>query len=244
MNKPTRIKRLYFDIETSPNIGYFWQAGYKLNIPTDNIIKERAIITICYKWEGQKDVYSLTWDKTQNDKGMLEKFVKVANEADELVGHNGDRFDLPWVRTRCLYHRIPMMPDYKSIDTLKVSRSKFRFNSNRLNYIAKYLNIGQKIHTSFDLWTKIVFNKDKQAMDKMVRYCKQDVRLLERVYKELEYYFNPKTHVGVLNNKPKSSCPRCGNDEYAIHQTIVSATGVKKYNVKCKGCHSYHTVKA
>ncbi len=240
----TKIKRLYFDIETSPNIGYFWQAGYKLNIPYDNIIKERAIITICYKWEGQRDVYHLTWDKTQSDKGMLEKFVKVANEADELVGHNGDRFDLPWVRTRCLYHRIPMMPDYKSIDTLKVSRSKFRFNSNRLNYIARYLNIGQKINTSFDLWTKIVFNKDKQAMDKMVKYCKQDVRLLEKVYKELEFYFNPKTHVGVLNNKPKSSCPRCGSEKNAIHQTIVSATGVKKYKVKCKDCHSYHTVNA
>ncbi len=240
----TKIKRLYFDIETSPNIGYFWQAGYKLNIPYDNIIKERAIITICYKWEGQRDVYHLTWDKTQSDKGMLEKFVKVANEADELVGHNGDRFDLPWVRTRCLYHRIPMMPDYKSIDTLKVSRSKFRFNSNRLNYIARYLNIGQKINTSFDLWTKIVFNKDKQAMDKMVKYCKQDVRLLEKVYKELEFYFNPKTHVGVLNNKPKSSCPRCGSEKNTIHQTIVSAAGVKKYKVKCKDCHSYHTVNA
>ena len=132
-------KRLFFDIETSPNIGFFWSAGYKLNIPYSNIIKERAIICICYKWEGDDKVYSLNWDNNQDDKKMLEKFMVVANEATELVGHNGDRFDLPWIRTRCLYHRIPVFPTYTTIDTLKHSRSKFRFNSNRLDYISLFL---------------------------------------------------------------------------------------------------------
>ena len=90
MNKK---KRLFFDIETSPNVGFFWQSGYKLNIPYTNIIKERAIICICYKWADEDKVYSLQWDKNQDDKTMLEKFMAVANEAHELVGHNGDRFD-------------------------------------------------------------------------------------------------------------------------------------------------------
>jgi hypothetical protein len=40
----TTPKRLFFDIETSPNIGLFWSAGFKLNIAPENIIKERAII--------------------------------------------------------------------------------------------------------------------------------------------------------------------------------------------------------
>ena len=48
--------RLFFDIETSPNIGFFWQSGYKLQVPYTNIIKERAIICICYKWENDKKV--------------------------------------------------------------------------------------------------------------------------------------------------------------------------------------------
>jgi len=76
-----KIKRLFFDIETSPNIGLFWTAGYKLNIGHDNIIKERAIICICYKWAGEKEVHSLTWDNKQNDKSLLEKFVKENNHA-------------------------------------------------------------------------------------------------------------------------------------------------------------------
>src|SRR6056297_181468 len=50
-------KRLYFDIETSPNVTLTWRTGYKLNIPHDNIMEERAIICICYKWEGSDEVY-------------------------------------------------------------------------------------------------------------------------------------------------------------------------------------------
>ncbi len=129
MNKK---KRLFFDIETSPNIGFFWQSGYKLNVPYTNIIKERAIICICYKWADEDKVYSLHWDKNQNDKSMLEKFMVVANEAHELVGHNGDRFDLPWIRTRCLFHGIPCFPNYTTLDTLKHARSKFRFRGRGL----------------------------------------------------------------------------------------------------------------
>ena len=56
---PEGFKRLFYDIETSPNIGFFWGAGYKVNISHDNIIKERAIICICYKWEGQDTVHSI-----------------------------------------------------------------------------------------------------------------------------------------------------------------------------------------
>jgi hypothetical protein len=65
-------KRLYFDIETSPNIGLFWSAGYKQKIDYSNIIKERAIICICYKWEDEKQVHSLNWDKNQSDKKLLQ----------------------------------------------------------------------------------------------------------------------------------------------------------------------------
>lgn len=54
------IKRLFFDIETSPNIGYFWRTGYNLSITPDCIINERKIICISYKWETEDKIYSLT----------------------------------------------------------------------------------------------------------------------------------------------------------------------------------------
>ena len=236
----TSRKRLYFDIETSPNIGLFWSAGYKQNIDYSNIIKERAIICICYKWEDDKEVYSLQWDKNQDDKKLLQEFVKVANQATELVGHNGDKFDLPWIRTRCVYHQIEMFPRYTTIDTLKVSRAKFRFNSNRLNYIAQYLGIGQKIKTEFNLWKDIVLNKDKTAMDKMIKYCKKDVILLEKVHKLLSVHIEAKSHYGVLFGQDRGSCPECGSDELIIKQRRTSASGLKKITYQCKVCNKYH----
>ena len=91
-NKTARV--LIYDLETSPNIGWFWRAGYKQNIQPNQIIKERAIICVSYKWLGEDQVYNLNWDKNQDDKFLIEQFVEVLNEADLIVAHNGDNFDL------------------------------------------------------------------------------------------------------------------------------------------------------
>ena len=91
------MNRLFWDIETSPNIGFFWRPGYKVSLTHDNIIKERAIICICYKWEKEKKVHSLVWDKGC-DKQICKEFMEVMEMADEMVAHNGDRFDLKWFR--------------------------------------------------------------------------------------------------------------------------------------------------
>jgi uncharacterized protein YprB with RNaseH-like and TPR domain len=235
-------KRLFFDIETSPNIGFFWQSGYKLNVPYSNIIKERAIICICYKWEDESKVYSLNWDENQDDKTMLEAFMAVANEAHEMVGHNGDRFDLPWIRTRCLFHRIPTFPTYVTIDTLKQARSKFRFNSNRLDYIANYLGVGGKTETGFDLWKDIVLKNDKTALKKMIEYCKNDVNILEKVYQALANYVPHRTHFGALLNDEKCSCPECGSTDLRFSQKRYTASGLARIQLQCNKCHKYHTV--
>jgi len=237
----TQRRRLFFDVEVSPNIGLFWEAGYKKNIDTSNIITERAIICICWKWEDEKEVQFVNWDSKQCDKALLQKFIKVINESDEAIGHNGDRFDLAWIRTRCLFHKIEMFPTYKTIDTLKVSRSKFKFNSNRLNYIAQFLGIGSKIKTDYNLWKDIVLHKCKKSMDKMIKYCQMDVILLEKVYKKLSGHIEPKTHYGVRFGQDRGSCPECGSDELIRAVTAITASGTKKVRYKCKTCNKYHT---
>ena len=237
----TKRKRLFFDIETSPNIGFFWESGYKKNIDYSNIIKERAVICICYKWEDEKDVHALQWDHKQNDKRMIEAFIKVANQADELVGHNGDRFDLAWIRTRCLFHGLSMFPNYTTIDTLKIARQKFKFNSNKLNYIADFLGIGQKIKTEFGLWRNIVLDKDPKAMADMIKYCKKDVVLLEKVYSHLKNHIEPKTHFGVVFGSSRRECPECGSDELYIHRRRILASGIAKIQYQCRTCMKHFT---
>ena len=230
--------RLYYDIEVSPNIGLFWQTGHKISVGYESIIKERAIICIAYKWEGQKKVYSLHWDNKQCDKKMLKEFAKVLNSADEVVGHNVDNFDTKWIRTRCLKHGISITPYITSIDTLKEAKKLFRFNSNRLDYISKFLGNSGKTSTGYDLWKGILLDKSKKDLDEMIRYCKNDVVILESVYNAMKPYVKSKSNRGdSIRN-----CPECNSDNVYVVRYRVSAAGSKSVQYQCQSCGRYHQV--
>lgn len=231
-----KIKRLFFDIETSPMTVYTWRVGWKLTIPTDNIIEDWKIICISWKWEGEDKVYNLTWDKERCDKKMLIDFIKVANSADEIIAHNGDRFDIKKLRTRCIFHRIPMFPKYRTLDTLKSAKSGFSFNSNRLDYIARFLGVGQKVeHEGFDMWVKCL-KGDKQALKDMVHYCDGDIVVLEDVWMVLQDYSKNKTHVGTHNGKLKASCPSCASEDVGLIKNNFTALGTIKRLLECNSC--------
>lgn len=225
-------KILIYDLETSPNIGWFWRAGYKQNIQPNQILKERAIICVSYKWLGEDQVYNLTWDKNQDDKFLIEQFVEVLNEADMIVAHNGERFDIKWFKTRALYHRIPTLPNYKQFDTLKVAKSKLYLNSNRLDYIAKFLGYEGKISTTPNLWHEVVTLNNRESLKDMLDYCDEDVRQLEKVYNELKYLDNPKFHAGVLDGKVKETSPINGNTNIKHVKSITTNSGTIKHIMK------------
>lgn len=243
MKTQTNKRRLFFDIETSPNVVLSWRTGYELSIPHDNILEERAIICICWKWEGEKEVHSLNWDKRHCDKKMLKKFAQIINSSDEAIGHNSDRYDLKWIKTRCLYHRIPMYPSYVTLDTLKVARNQFLFNSNKLDYIAKFLGFGGKMDTGgFDLWKAVVLDRCRKSLAKMVDYCKQDVVLLEKVYQELRTYAPHKFNYAVAYGGEKTDCPNCESEKTIVSKTRTTASGIIKKQLQCRDCGTYFTI--
>lgn len=234
------IKRLFFDIEVSPNIGFFWNPGYNITLDYNNIIHERAIICACYKWENESKVYSLTWDKSKNDKELLKKLSKVMLQADQIVAHNGDKFDQAWIRTRCLYHGVPIPPNFVSVDTLKAARSKFRFNSNRLDYIGKFLGLGKKSETGgFDLWKDITLKNNKKALKKMVEYCKNDVVLLQSIFQKLNPYIKSDIHV----SGEKENCPECNSSRVHNQGIRITASGLKQARKRCFDCGKWFQVK-
>lgn len=227
-------KILIYDIETSPNEGWFWRAGYKLNIDANQITKERAIICVSYKWLGEKEVYKLAWDEDQNDKFLVEQFIEVLNEADLIVAHNGDKFDLKWLKTRALVHRLhySMLPNYKQFDTLKVAKSKLYCNSNRLDYISKLLGFKGKIRTRYNLWNEVCVDNNRDSLNEMLEYCDEDVIQLEHVYKELRHLDNPRFHLGVLQGKTKQTSPVSGGKNLELVKTVASNRGSIKRIVK------------
>lgn len=237
------FRRMFFDIETSPNIGLFWKSGYRQTITPESIIKERAIICICWKWEGEKEVNYLTWDHDQDDKTMLEEFAQEIKKADEIVAHNGDRFDIKWFNTRCLYHRINILSKYKTLDTLKKSKQQFYFNSNKLDYIAKFLGVEGKTETGgLDLWKNILLYKDENSLIKIVKYCMNDVIILEKVYSTMKSYITGNSHVGVKQGEEKWSCPNCGSKNVHLENTTSTRMGTVQAVMGCSDCKSTYKV--
>ena len=238
------VRRLFFDIETSPNIVLSWRVGYKLNIDHSNLLEERGIICIGYKWQGDKKARVLQWDENQCDKALLAEFSEILGQADEIVGHNIDRFDLPWVKTRCIIHGLDPLPEVKTADTLQWARRRMYFNSNRLDYIAKILGFEGKIKTDFKLWKDIVLAKCPKAMAKMSKYCAWDVELLEKVWEKLATVSPVKTHAGVLNGHEKWTCPRCAGEDVKKVRRYVTAAGTMRFQMKCnaEGCGGFYNI--
>jgi len=235
------IKRMFLDIETCPNEGLFWETGYKITLTPDNITKERQIICVCWKWEGNKKLYSLDWGDEKCDKKMLQELIPELETADQIVAQNGDRFDLPWIRGRCFIHQIPCPPVFGTFDTLTAMRQKLNLNSNSLDYVSKVRGHGGKEKTEFEWWKKVM-EGDTKFLQKMVKYCKIDVIQLEKLYRDLEPYTTPKMHIGVLEGKPRWTCPYCGSTKVVSNGPATTATGMVRYRMKCKGCGGYYRI--
>jgi hypothetical protein len=232
-----KIKRLYLDIETAPNIVWTYAIGYKLNIGYEQIIKERSIVCCCYKWEGEDKVHVLRWSKNCSDRDIVSAIGKIIDKADEVVAHNGDRFDIKWLRTRALMHGVYFPARIKSIDTLKKARGGFLFNSNRLDYLSKITGGEGKLdYGGIKTLKKIYLENDRKALEDYIEYCKIDVLELERVYKVLHPYIVEQTHIGVLQGNEKYSCPKCGSNDAIAKAWRVSAAGVKRKRMRCKCC--------
>jgi len=240
LKKP--IKRLFYDIETSYAKGWFWRPSYNTRITYQQIIEHSKIICISWKWQGEDKIYNLKWDKDQCDKQMIYEFIKVLDKADEVVAHNGDRFDEKWIRKRAIYHRLPMRPNYRSLDTLKKAKAHFGFDSNRLDDLGDYLGVGRKLENEKGLWDKVVQFNNRKALQKMVDYCDVDVILLEDVYTVMMPYIKKNTNFAVLKGGNKFDCPECASPHTHLVKTYTTEAGTFKRVMECKSCDNNFSI--
>ena len=214
--KAARI--LLFDVETAPNKVYNWGL-YNQNIGKNQIIERGYMLCYCAKWIGSGEILSdAIWNypkdfrvRPRDDNNIAKSLWKLIDEADIVITHNGEKFDLKWINTIFLRAGLPPVSSYKSIDTLKHSRKNFYFVSHALENISQELDLGKKVETGgFDLWVKAMKGQ-KLACDRMVRYCKHDVRLLQRVYAEIRPYIRNHPNLNLYSGKTGQL--RCRNCE-------------------------------
>jgi len=239
--KKMPIKRLFFDIETGYHKVRMWRVGKVGWVNPEQIIEHKKIICISYKWQYDDEVHSL--DQRMGEKPMLKEFIKIMGDADEIIGHNGDRFDIKELRTRCIDHGVLMFPTYRTLDTLKKARQYFNFASNKLDYIGKYLNVGRKLdHEGLQMWIDIVEHNDEKALERMIKYCEQDVILLSDVYHVMSPYITHNNNFAVLTGGAKWDCPECGSDNVQMHHTYTTAMGIIRREMKCNNCKKQYKI--
>lgn len=194
---------LYFDLETSPILGYAWQMWEAKIL---SIERGTGLLAFAYKInDGKTRVVST---RTHTEREMVKLLWKLFNEADVLCAQNGDRFDVRKANMFFVKYKLRPPAPYKTVDTLKIARKSFKFDSNKLDNLAEFLLGERKLDTDFSLWLDCMAG-NKKALTKMERYCKHDVDLLYRVYQELKGWSTSHPNHNLYSGNTHR-CPVCG----------------------------------
>jgi len=218
-------KVLLLDIETLPNLAWVWDY-YEQNVL--QIEKERELACFAYKWKGEKRVNVLS-QRSMGLRELVRRLHGVIDEADIIVGHNVQNFDLKMANSFFVEQGMKPPSPYKVIDTLNIARSKFRFNSNHLNDLGSYLGVGSKVEIGgFKLWLGCL-KGDKKSWRKMEEYNKGDVVLLEKVYEKLSPWANtPFKKLGM-------TCPNCGGTKLQSRGWNINKVFMQR-RYQCQDC--------
>lgn len=241
-NKSKKPRILLFDIETMANLVYVW-GKYEQDVIAYK--RHWYMLSFAYKWLGEKTTYCLSlpdfpaYKKDKIDDSQLVKALwDLFNEADVVIAHNGNSFDVKKVNARFIKHKLPPPSPYQQIDTKLVAKKYLKMDSNKLDDIGDYFNIGRKINTGgFELWLGCEAN-DKNAWKKMCDYNIQDVILLEKVYLAMLPYMTNHPNLAVMVGE-RSVCPNCLSKNVIKDGTYPTAT-MRYQKWKCKDCLSWH----
>lgn len=175
-------------------------------------------------------------------KAMLKGIHDIMSDADAIVTWNGDTFDLPTLNREFLVAGMTPPAPYKRIDLLKTARGKFRFTSNKLEYVGPHLGLGAKVkHPGFELWVGCMAGKD-DSWELMKKYNKQDVVLTEKVYDKMRPWITNHPNVGAFTER-LAACPACGGEHLQSRgEAVTKDTKYTRY--QCRDCGTWSRGKA
>lgn len=231
-----KAKILLLDIETSPNLSMVW-GHYEQNVLA--VEKYWHILSWSAKWLGGKQTTKCLADyKTyrkdkENDYELVKELYELMSEADIVIAHNGIDFDFKKVNTRLILHGFNPLPPCKQVDTKRMAKRSFAFDSNKLDDLGDFFKIGRKEQTGgFKLWQDCMAG-DLKAWNKMKTYNAQDVRLLEKVYIKLRPWDKQHPNIGLYAEE--AVCPKCGSSDIHFRGWAINST-TKYRRFQCNEC--------
>lgn len=228
------MRFLLLDIETTPLTARTWGL-FQQNISIGQIVQSTEMMCFGAQWLGSKQVVFRSTHHHGKQK-MLEDLWELMNEADVLVGWNSKAFDHKHIMREFVEAGMPPPSPTKDMDLMLACRRRFRFPSNKLDYVAQQLGVGAKVkHDGFELWVKCMAGNQK-AWAVMRRYQIEDVRLLDKLYEVLQPWIP--NHPNVSDDADSPQCPTCasGRVQRRGYQTS-NAMRYQRYH--CQNCGSW-----
>lgn len=241
MNSP---KVLFLDIETSPILAYVWGL-FDQTISLSQVVEETTVLSWCAKWRGdppKKMIYQDVRNQRniRDDSKILKKIHTLLDEADIVVTQNGVSFDAKVLNARFIINGMTPPSPYEHIDTKRIASGKFRFLSNKLEYMTGRLNktYTKQDHSDFPgmkMWTECL-KGNKKAFESMEEYNKYDVLSLEELYNTLYPWDNSK-NFNKYENGITDFCS-CGSSRLQKRGVSITATG-KFVRYQCQECGAW-----
>lgn len=244
---------LFLDIETSP----ISMTSWSLRPPYAGAVyvtRDTYILMMSWKWGHERKVHTAALPDfpryrrdRHDDKDLCRLVHRLLDDADIVCAHNGDAFDIKKINSRLITNGLKPPSPFKTIDTLKAARRAFKFDSNKLDNIGRYLNEGRKIpNTGAELWRGVVEDGDPNSWRIMRRYCKQDTELLARVYERIKPWMatHPDMNLyrAIRDRPPGIQCPTCESTNTQRRGVMVQLKR-RKHRHHCQECGSWFSGK-
>lgn len=226
----SNAKILFVDVEWRPTKAYVWQA-WKQDITPDKIIEHGGLLCVAAKFLDEKTTYFWS-DWGDGHELMLKQIHSLLSEADAVVTYNGDKYDIPKLWGEFALAGMAPPPPPTSIDVLKAVK-KFGLFMNRLAFVGPLFGVGSKVaHEGFGLWVGVE-KGNTAAQAKMEKYNRQDVILLEKLYKRILPYIKNHPHLG-----DRVACGAC--DGHVLHSRGYRRTkSYKIQRLQCQQCGAW-----
>jgi len=228
VNKP---KILALDLETSPNLAHVWGL-WQQNVGLNQLLESTEVICFGAKWLGGDEVIfrSVFHDGKQT---MLQEVWDLLNEADAVMGWNSKGFDIKHLNREFIENGFLPPSPHIDLDLMNISKAKFRFPSNKLDYFVQNLGIGAKVkHEGHTLWVKCMAG-DPVAWEEMKAYQIQDVEVLFGVYEKLLPWIDGHPNMALFSGEAEA-CPNCGSTNLrSAGTTTTNASIFPRYVCEC-----------
>lgn len=247
-----QVRVLTLDIERLPGeavvphrgltvAGEFWDlGGWKhvigRRIHADDVAVWPSTICASAKWYDESQVmFTAQWEE-----GGHEQFMRTVwewyDQADIVVGHNLQAFDSKHLKAGWALYGWPSPRPWKTVDTLKVARAEFAYESNTLDALCKRLGVKAKTDKYDATVARAAVNGDERAQKKLQRYNVGDIKATEALYDRLRPWIKNHPHLSMFSGEVWG-CPNCGEKDISRHNRGEAYANVQRYRAfSCPRC--------